>query len=52
MEPIVLGALLSQIYKSDPRNIWKLVKEFGINGRITDNENTFGIKCESGMITN
>ena len=38
--------------KSDPRTIWKLFKEFGINGRVKDNENTFGIKCESGMITN
>ena len=29
-----------------------MFKEFGINGRVKDNENTFGIKCESGMITN
>ena len=29
-----------------------MFKEFGINGRVKDNEKTFGIKCESGMITN
>ena len=29
-----------------------MFKAFGINGRVKDNENTFGIKCESGMITN
>ena len=38
--------------KSDTRTIWKLFKEFGMNGRVKDNKNTFGIKCESGMITN
>ena len=29
-----------------------MFKEFGINSRVKDNENTFGIKCESGMIRN
>ena len=38
--------------KSDPRTIWKLFKDFEINGRGKDNENSFGIKCENGMITN
>ena len=38
--------------KSDPRTIWKLFKEFGINCKRSGCENKFGIKCDNNIITN
>ena len=38
--------------KSNPRKIWKLFKEFGINCKRNGGENNFGIKCDNNMITN
>ena len=38
--------------KSDPRTIWKLFKEFGINCKGDGCESNFGIKCDNNMITN
>ena len=37
--------------KLDPRTIWKLFKELGINCNGNGCENNFGIKCDTNMIT-
>ena len=36
--------------KSDPRTIWKLFKEFGINCKGNGCENNFSIKCDNNTV--